>query len=234
MDEFVPQALRDGPPIAVIPPGIDPLSPKNMAIPSNVSSQIMAWSGVRLHQELLTQVSRFDPWKDLMGVIEVYRRVREEVPGVQLALVGQMALDDPEGWAIYHQVTQEASGDPDIHVLTNFTGVGNMEVNAFQQHSNVVIQKSIREGFGLIVSETLWKGTPVVAGRVGGIPMQMPEENRRYLVATDGEYVERMLELLRDPQARQEVGTRGRAHVRERFLVTRLLRDELRLLVSLN
>jgi len=234
MDQFVPDALRDGQRIAIMPPGIDPLSPKNMALPSNVSSQIMAWSGVRLDQELITQVSRFDPWKDPMGVIEVYRRVREEVPGTQLALVGQMALDDPEGWDIYNQVAQEASGDPDIHVLTNITGVGNMEVNAFQQHSNVVLQKSIREGFGLIVSETLWKGTPLVAGRVGGIPMQMPEEDGRYLVQTNDEYVERVLELLSDPRARQEVGARGRAHVRENFLITRLLADELRLLGSLD
>ncbi len=234
MDQFVPDALRDGQRIAIMPPGIDPLSPKNMALPSNVSSQIMAWSGVKLDQDLLTQVSRFDPWKDPMGVIEVYRRVRKEAPGTQLALVGQMALDDPEGWDIYNQVAKEASGDPDIHVLTNITGVGNMEVNAFQQHSTVVLQKSIREGFGLIVSETLWKGTPLVAGRVGGIPMQMPEENDKYLVETNDEYVERILELLGDPRTRQEVGTRGRAHVRDRFLITRLLADELRLLGSLD
>ena len=234
MDQFVPDALRNGQRIAIMPPGIDPLSPKNMALPSNVSSQIMAWSGVKLDQDLLTQVSRFDPWKDPMGVIEVYRRVREEAPGTQLALVGQMALDDPEGWDIYNQVAKEASGDPDIHVLTNITGVGNMEVNAFQQHSTVVLQKSIREGFGLIVSETLWKGTPLVAGRVGGIPMQMPEENDKYLVETNDEYVERILELLGDPRTRQEVGTRGRAHVRDRFLITRLLADELRLLGSLD
>jgi len=234
MDQFVPDALRDGQRIEIMPPGIDPLSPKNMALPSNVSSQIMAWSGVRLDQELITQVSRFDPWKDPMGVIDVYRRVREEVPGTQLALVGQMALDDPEGWDIYNQVAGEAAGDPDIHVMTNITGVGNMEVNAFQQHSNVVLQKSIREGFGLIVSETLWKGTPVVAGRVGGIPMQMPGENDGYLVETDDQYVERILELLRDPRARQEVGARGRAHIRKRFLITRLLADELRLLGSLD
>ena len=234
MDQFVPDALRDGQRIAIMPPGIDPLSPKNMALPSNVSSQIMAWSGVKLDQELITQVSRFDPWKDPMGVIEVYRRVREEAPGTQLALVGQMALDDPEGWDIYNQVAKEGAGDPDIHVLTNITGVGNMEVNAFQQHSTVVLQKSIREGFGLIVSETLWKGTPLVAGRVGGIPMQMPEENDKYLVETNDEYVERILELLGDPRTRQEVGTRGRAHVRDRFLITRLLADELRLLGSLD
>ena len=234
MDQFVPDALRDGQRIAIMPPGIDPLSPKNMALPSNVSSQIMAWSGVKLDQDLLTQVSRFDPWKDPMGVIEVYRRVRKEAPGTQLALVGQMALDDPEGWDIYNQVAKEASGDPDIHVLTNITGVGNMEVNAFQQHSTVVLQKSIREGFGLIVSETLWKGTALVAGRVGGIPMQMPKENDKYLVETNDEYVERILELLGDPRTRQEVGTRGRAHVRDRFLITRLLADELRLLGSLD
>ena len=104
----------------------------------------------------------------------MFRRVREKVSDVQLALVGQMALDDPQGWQMYDHVQTESAGDDDIHVLTNFTGIGNMEVNAFQSHSDVVLQKSLREGFGLVVSESLWKGTPVVAGRAGGIVLQMP------------------------------------------------------------
>src|SRR5207302_3803746 len=98
-----------------------------------------------------------------------YRLGQREAPHVQLALVGSMALDDPEAWAIYRQIQEAAQGDSGIHVFTNLTGVGNVEVNAFQRLSNVVIQKSLREGFGLVVSETLWKGTPVVAGKAGGI-----------------------------------------------------------------
>ncbi|MFQ6019603.1 MAG: glycosyltransferase, partial [Dehalococcoidia bacterium] len=195
---------------------------------------ILEWAGVRLDRPLITQVSRFDPWKDPMGVIEVYRRAREAVPSTQLALLGQMALDDPEGWEMYHSIVAKAANDPEIHVLTNFTGIGNMEVNAFQCCSNVVLQKSIREGFGLVVSEALWKGTPVVAGRAGGIPMQMSDGVGGYLIETIDDCVDRTVRLLRDPREAQELGTAGRAHVREHFLITRLLADELRLLTSLS
>ena len=232
MDQFVPAGLRSGR-IAVIPPGIDPLSPKNMSVPLDLSHQILGWSGVRLDRLLITQVSRFDPWKDPLGVIQVYRSVREQVPGTQLALLGQMALDDPQGWDMYRDIVKESADDEDIHVLTNFTGIGNMEVNAFQSCSNVVLQKSIREGFGLVVSETLWKGTPVVAGRAGGIPLQMPEGIGGYLVDTPQECVEKIVRLLRDPQEAAELGATGRARVREHFLITRLLADELRLLAGL-
>lgn len=232
MEEFVPQELRHQR-IAIMPPGIDPLSPKNMTAPSDLCQQIVEWAGVDLARPLVSQVSRFDPWKDPMGVIDVYRRVRQEVPGTQLALLGQMALDDPEGWRMYRDIEAETRADPDIHVLTNFTGVGNMEVNAFQCCSDVVLQKSLKEGFGLVVSETLWKGTPVVAGRAGGIPLQMPEGTGGYLIDSIDECVEKTVRLLRNPRAAQELGTLGRRHVKEHFLITRLLADELRLLRSL-
>lgn len=230
--QFVPQGL-DGPKVEVIPPGIDPLSPKNMTTPADLCRQILAWSGVRLDRHLITQVSRFDPWKDPLGVIEVYRRVREEVQGTQLALLGQMALDDPEGWEMYRTIQEETRGDPDIHVLTNFIGIGNIEVNAFQSASSVVLQKSLREGFGLVVSETLWKSTPVVAGKAGGLPLQMPKGVGGYLIETNDECVDRTVQLLRDTQQAQDLGAAGRAFVKEHFLITRLLRDELRLLGSL-
>jgi trehalose synthase len=232
LEEFVPAALRDRR-VAVIPPGIDPLSPKNLTIPTNVCSELVQWAGVHLDRPLITQISRFDPWKDPLGVIEAYRGIREEVPGTQLALLGQMALDDPEGWEMYGQILDEARGDPDIDVLTNFTGIGNAEVNAFQSTADIVLQKSIREGFGLVVSETLWKGTAVVAGRAGGIPLQMPEGIGGYLVESIDETVARAVQLLRDPREAQQLGAAGRARVREHMLITRLLRDELRLLLSL-
>jgi trehalose synthase len=233
MDEFVPAQLRDQR-VVIMPPGIDPLSPKNIPVPQDILTQILRWAGVELDRRLITQISRFDPWKDPMGVIEVYRRVRMEIPGTQLALLGQMALDDPEGWRMYHDITAETRGDLDIHVLTNFTGVGNIEVNAFQSCSDIVLQKSIREGFGLVVSEALWKGTPVVAGRAGGIPMQMPDGVGGHLIDSIDECVEKVCQLLQDPARAAELGTAGRAHVREHFLITRLLADELRLLRSLS
>lgn len=232
MEEFVPQRLRSRR-YVIIPPGIDPLSPKNMALPEEVSHQIIRWAGVEMDRPLITQVSRFDPWKDPIGVIEVYRRVREQVPGVQLALLGQMALDDPEGWDMYHDIASETWGDPEIHVLTNFTGIGNMEVNAFQCCSSVVLQKSLREGFGLVVSETLWKGTAMVAGRAGGIPMQMPPKVGGYLVDSIDDCVDKTVLLLNDRADAGARGAAGREHVRGNFLITRLLRDELALLASL-
>ena len=130
--------------------------------------------------------------------IAAYRLVREEIPDLQLALVGSMALDDPESWRCTGQVSEHAAEDPRIHLYTNLTGVGNVEVNAFQRLSEVVVQKSIREGFGLVVSESLWKGTPVVAGRAGGIPIQMPEGVGGLLVDSVEECAAAMLRLLRD------------------------------------
>jgi len=158
--------------------------------------------------------------------------VKEEMPDLQLALVGSMALDDPQGWAIYHEIQDATHDDPAIHVFTNLTGVGNIEVNAFQRRAEVVIQKSIREGFGLVVSESLWKGTPVVAGRAGGIPLQLQDGGGGYLVDSVDECAARVLELMRDPELRRTLGGRGRSHVHDRFLLTRLLADELRLYAS--
>jgi glycosyltransferase involved in cell wall biosynthesis len=151
--------------VEVIPPAIDPESPKNLELDGQLARQVLEWIGIEVEKPLITQVSRFDPWKDPIGVIAAYRLVKGEVPDLQLALVGSMALDDPEGWECYHQIQEAAKDDPSIHLFTNLTGVGNVEVNAFQRLSDVVIQKALREGFGLVVSETLWKETPVVAGR---------------------------------------------------------------------
>lgn len=232
MDAFVPEQLRDRQ-IVFTPPGIDPLSPKNVKLRVDLCRQILEWTGVRLDKLLITHVSRFDTWKDPSGVIDVYRQVRAEVPGTQLALLGQMPVDDPRGWEVYREIVAETRGDPEMHVLTNCAGVGNVQVNAFQSSSQVVLQKSIREGFGLAVSEALWKGTPVVAGRAGGIPLQMPEGTGGYLVDSTSDCVEKTLRLLRNPREADELAVAGRAHVKRNFLITRVLADELRLLASL-
>jgi trehalose synthase len=232
MPDFVPPDL----PVArvrTIAPAIDPLSPKNLDISDHTASQILDWIGIDLPGRLITQVSRFDPWKDPFGVIAAYQLVREEIPDVQLALVGSMALDDPEGWEVYAQLTERAQNDPLIHINTNLTGASNVEVNAFQRMSDVVVQKSIREGFGLVVSESLWKGTPVVAGRAGGIPMQMPEGVGGVLVDSVEECANALLELLNDDQLAARLGASGRAHVREHYLLPRLLMEELELLSTL-
>jgi glycosyltransferase involved in cell wall biosynthesis len=211
----------------IIPPAIDPESPKNIELPSKIAERILGWLGVELGKPLLTQVSRFDPWKDQTGVIEAYRLVKEEVPDLKLALVGSMALDDPEGWEVYRQIKDAAREDSDIDIFTNLTGVSNVEVNAFQRFSDVCVQKSIREGFGLVVSETLWKGTPMVAGEAGGIPLQMQDGAGGFLVDSVEECAERVLRLLQNPEEGEELALWGKEIVRERFLLTRLIADEL-------
>ena len=232
MPEFVPPDL----PIArvrTIAPAIDPLSPKNLDFSNRTANQILDWIGIDLPGRLVTQVSRFDRWKDPFGVISAYRLVREEIPELQLALVGSMALDDPEGWELHRQLSEHAEEDPLIHIYTNLTGASNVEVNAFQRLSEVVVQKSIREGFGLVVSESLWKGTPVVAGHAGGIPMQMPEGVGGLLVDSVEECAAAMLALLNDHELARQLGESGHAHVREHFLLPRLLMEELELLGAL-
>jgi len=233
MAEFVPPDLPMSR-VEAIAPAIDPLSPKNIDLDPRMASQILDWIGMEIPGRLVTQISRFDQWKDPLGVIDAYRLVREEIGDLQLALVGSMALDDPEGWDVYRQVSDAAEGDEQIHLYTNLTGVGNVEVNAFQRLSEVVVQKSIREGFGLVVSESLWKGTPVVAGRAGGIPLQMPEGVGGVLVNSTEECAQAMLKLLSDSELRDQLGQSGRERVREHFLLPRLLMEELRLLATLD
>jgi trehalose synthase len=216
----------------IIPPAIDPESPKNLQLGARLATRVLEWIGVDTKRPLIAQVSRFDEWKDPQGVVDAYRMVRERLPDVQLALVGSMALDDPEGWRVYRRIQREVGADPDIHVFTNLTGVGNVEVNAFQLLADVVVQKSLREGFGLVVSEALWKGTPVVAGRAGGIPLQLEDGVSGYLVDSVAECATRVEELLADPEMRHSFGLRGQARVRERFLLPRLIADELRLYAS--
>ncbi len=164
LQDYVPGSM-DGAPVHICPPAIDPLSPKNMAFSPEDASYVCDQFGIDVDRPLMCQVSRFDPWKDPMGVIDAYRLVKEDMPEVQLALIGSMATDDPEGWEFFNQTMAHAEGDPDVHILNNLNNVGAIEVNAFQSQSDVVIQKSTREGFGLTVSEALWKARPFIGGR---------------------------------------------------------------------
>ena len=215
--------------LAIIPPTIDPLSPKNTPMPPAEADAIVARFGLDPGRPLLVQVSRFDPWKDPLGVIDAYRIVKRQVPEVQLALVGSMASDDPEGWDYYDRTVRHAGEDYDIRILHNFHGVGNREVNAFQTAADVVIQKSIREGFGLVVAEALWKGKPVVAGNVGGIPLQVIDGQTGYLVEGVAGCAEKVLYLLEHPEEAARLGAAGREHVRQHFLSPRHLVDYLEL-----
>jgi trehalose synthase len=222
--EYVPAADRL-PEAYIWPPAIDPLAPKNMALSPEDAAYIVDQFGIDVERPLLTQVSRFDPWKDPLGVIDAYRLVKEKYPSVQLALVGSMAHDDPEGWDFYNQTVSYAAGDPDSYILSNLNNVGSVEVNAFQVHSAAVLQKSIREGFGLTVSEALWKARPTVAGRVGGIVDQIQQGESGWLVSSSSEAADACRQILADPQAARAMALLGKEHVRRHFLTPRLLRD---------
>ncbi len=230
---YVPQGVDGHNGVQIIPPAIDPLSPKNMAFSPDDAAFVCKQFGIDVDRPLLTQVSRFDPWKDPMGVIDAYRIVHEQVPEVQLALVGSMATDDPEGWEFFQHTFEYADGDEDIKILNNLNNVGAIEVNAFQSQSDVCLQKSIREGFGLTVTEALWKGRPTVAGNVGGIPLQIVDGEGGFLVDSAEQCAERCLEILRDPELGMRLGRAGKEHARKEFLSPRLLRDWVELLSEL-
>jgi trehalose synthase len=232
MPQYVKQDLKIDK-IAIIPPAIDPLSPKNAPMTTDEARGIIARYNVDSERPSLVQVSRFDPWKDPLGVIDVYREVKREFPDVQLVMIGAMAHDDPEGMEYYQRTKDYANGDPDIHLLSNLDGVGNTEVNAFQRTATVVLQKSLREGFGLTVAEGLWKDKPVIGGNVGGIPLQIQNGVSGYLVSSVEEASERVLQLMRSPKLAQELGMQGREDVRQKFLTTALLRHYLRLFTDL-
>jgi trehalose synthase len=228
LEQYVP-AGADGAGTRICPPAIDPLSPKNMALSPEDAAFVCDQFGIDVDRPLLCQVSRFDPWKDPIGVIDAYRRVTEAVPEAQLALVGSMATDDPEGWEFFNSTMAYARSDPDIHILNNLNNVGAIEVNAFQSQADVVIQKSTREGFGLTVTEALWKARPLIGGDVGGIPLQVRDGETGYLVSSPEDCAERAIEFLRHPDLGKQLGRSGKEHVRKHFLTPRLLRDWLRI-----
>jgi trehalose synthase len=234
MPAYVPQGVNGHNGVKIIPPAIDPLSPKNMAFSPDDAAFVCRQFGIDVDRPLLTQVSRFDPWKDPMGVIDAYRIVHEQAPDVQLALVGSMATDDPEGWEFFQRTFEYADGDDDIKILNNLNNVGAIEVNAFQSQSDVCLQKSIREGFGLTVTEALWKGRPTVAGNVGGIPLQIADGESGYLVDSSEQCAQRCLEILADPELGMRLGRAGKEHARHEFLSPRLLRDWMELLSELD
>jgi trehalose synthase len=220
--------------LTIITPSIDPLSDKNKPLPEKQILATLERYDVDPNRPILTQVARFDPWKDPLGVIDVYRKVKKRMPEVQLLLITSMAPDDPEGWVYYERTARHAGEDYDIHLLTDLIGVGNLEVNAFQRATDVALLKSIREGFGMSVTEALWKGVPVVGGDVGGIPLQVINGVTGFLVNTVEEAYEKTLYLLKNPEEAKEMGEKGREHVSKNFLITRHLKDYLSLFIRLS
>ncbi len=214
----------------LIAPSIDPLADKNRELEPAFIESVMVGLGIDPSRPLVTQVSRFDRLKDPVGVIDAYRLVRR-YDDCQLLLVGGSATDDPEGAQVLAECRARAAGDADIHVV-ELPPTSNLEINAIQRASTVILQKSLREGFGLTVAEALWKGKPVIAGAVGGIPLQVSHKYSGILTHTIEGTAYWIKQLLNEPDFGKRLGANGREHVRENFLLTRHLRDYLLLFLS--
>jgi len=232
-DEYAPREVPFRK-LFTAPPAIDPLSPKNRPVAEEEHQAILSRFEFDPERPVMNQVGRWDPWKDPLGVIDAYRIVKETIPDVQLLLVASMARDDPEGWLWFERSARHAGEDRDIHLLSDLRGVGGLEVNVLQRETDVAIAKSLREGFGLVVSEALWKRVPVVGGDVGGIRLQVQDGRQGFLVSSVKDAAARTVELLRDEGLRKTMGRAGRERVRRHFLITRYLRDHLRLYSELS
>jgi trehalose synthase len=231
-EDFWPPNL--GGDVRAIAPAIDPLGPKNMDMPMRLAGHVLRSLGIDLTRPLVCNVSRLDRWKDPHGVIDAFAQAKQTVPELQLVLVGALPGEGPQDFRIAREVADYAAGIDDVRVMTSYTGVGEVEVGALQRVARVSLQRSLREGFGLAASEALWKRTPVVAVDGGGLSTQIADGTSGYLVEDTQAMAARLVELVQDPGLAIALGSAGRARVQERFLVTRLLEDELRLLASVS
>jgi trehalose synthase len=240
----------------IIPPSIDPLSEKNMDLPEDYVKDVLRKYDIDPETPIITQVSRFDRLKDPVGVFRAFEMVKDEVGTlefrhifdreeyavdvfralrqrslIQLVLVGGSATDDPEGQRVYREVLRKSIGDRNVHVLM-LPPDAHREINAIQRGSTVLIQKSLKEGFGLTVTEGMWKAKPVIGGKTGGIARQIIDGETGYLAGSVNEAGEKMLHLLRNPEERVRLGMAAKEHVRRHYLVTRQVGDYLRLMAD--
>lgn len=231
LDEYFPKDMKER--CVAFPPSIDPLSDKNTEINHRFIKEILEKLGIDSNRPLITVVARFDPWKDLFSAIDVYRTVKKEIRSVQLAIVSAMASDDPEGWIFFEKVARYAGTDKDILFCTNLNGVGNIEVNAIQRMTTVALHTAIREGFGLVISEALYKNVPVVARPVGGVKIQIKHGECGYLASDVPDLANRVVELMRNEELRTKMGQRGRQIVIDNFIITVNLKNYLKLFLEL-
>lgn len=231
-ESFV-QDRNDFKEIRIVPPSIDPISPKNSKMSDEEVNEVFTRFGIDRNRPTMLQVSRFDPWKQPLEVIQVYKDLKSEFPNLQLVLAGSMATDDPEGMLYWEQSLRKAGEDKDVYILNNYHGVGNKEINAFQRGASVVLQYSSKEGFGLTVSEGMWKNQPMIGGRVGGIQDQIVDGESGYLVSTNDEVKNAVRELLSNPEKRRMMGEAAHLRVAEHFLITREVADYLKLIRDL-
>ncbi|MDP2363872.1 MAG: glycosyltransferase [Ignavibacteria bacterium] len=234
--DFVKERIKEK--AVVFQPAIDPLNPKNQPLLLNNANEILRNFGINPDKPLITQVSRFDPWKDPLGVIEAYQLAKKKIPDLQLALVGLfLARDDPEAERVYNKVKKKAEKDQDIFLFAEVEKLGSLKVhvfvNAIQVASDVILQKSIREGFGLTIAEAMWKEKPVIGGNVGGIKFQIEDGKNGFLVSNPKEAAVRIIQLIKNPELSKKMGKEAKKTVTEKFLIPRLLRDYLKLFKQL-
>ncbi|MDX1535447.1 MAG: glycosyltransferase [Candidatus Spechtbacterales bacterium] len=234
LTDFVPKTINKKK-LTISPPAIDPLTAKNRYIDSDVCRTILIAAGINPDKPLVTQVSRFDKWKDPIGVIDAYYIAKNEIKDLQLLLMGVMeASDDPEAMEVFRAVEEKVQGDPDIFLIHKPEQLGEVSmgiyVNAIQRSSDVILQKSLREGFGLTVTEAMWKEKPVVAGNVGGIKLQIKNGENGFLVNSPEEAAKRIVELINNKGLAESIGKKAKEIVRKNFLITRLLEDELKII----
>lgn len=213
----------------LIPPSIDPLSDKNKELPPEIINKVLTKYGIESNKPIITQISRFDRLKDPLGVIEAFLLVRKRID-CQLILAGGGATDDPEGFTVLEEVREKAKEHPDIHVL--LLPQNDIEVNALQQVSNIIVQKSIKEGFGLTVAEALWKSKPVVASNVGGIPLQIKHNHSGLLCYSIEGAAYALKMLLHNPAYAKKLGEKGHEHIKNNFLITRHIMNYLLLFLA--
>ncbi len=218
-------------PQILISPSIDPLSDKNRELMPEMIDSVIERFGIDKDRPIVTQISRFDYLKDPLGVIEVYKKVKKYID-CQLVIAGGGATDDPEGMKVLDEVRARAEDDPDIHVILLPPG-SDIEINALQRGSSVILQKSLKEGFGLTVSEGLWKAKPVIASAVGGIPLQITHKHSGILSHSIEGTSHYLKQLLNEPEYAEKLGVNGKEHVKNNFLITRHIRDYLLLFLSL-
>lgn len=230
LQEYFPKDIGER--CIAFPPSIDPLSEKNIELSDNFMQEALKKLKIDPKRPLITVVARFDPWKDLFSAIDVYRMVKKVEPSVQLAIVSAMASDDPEGWIFFEKIARYASTDEDIIFCTNLNGVGNKQVNAIQRMSTVALHTATREGFGLVISEALYKNVPVVARPVGGVKIQIKHGECGYLAHEKQKLAEYIIELINNQDLRKKMGEFGRKIVIENFIITVNLSNYLKAFLS--
>lgn len=227
LPDYVQESL-DKKKVSFIAPAIDPLSPKNKEMDKDFAKEYIETLGIDIKKPFITQVSRLDPWKDPFGVIDAYRLAKHEVPDLQLVLLVQSATDDPEGKILYEKVKKYINDEKGIFLLLNVSD-NEKAVNAFQTASDIILQKSLREGFGLTVTEAMWKGAVVIGGNVGGIKAQIKHGENGFLVDTIDQTKDMILYVLKNPRIKEAISQKAREKVKKNYLLTNSLFDHLRL-----